>query len=115
MVRKGDMKVAVVGLGEFGQRYLRALETMSGVTITWVSDLDDRRCRETAHRFGIANFAVEMAPLCEDASPGHRFGTGRAVTMTLVTKNGMQGWNAPPFMDGDAEPLQLPRSTNARL
>jgi UDP-N-acetylglucosamine 3-dehydrogenase len=64
--RERNLHVAVVGLGEFGQRYLQALAAMSGVTIAWVSDLDEQRCRQAAQRFGVPRFATEMSPLCAD-------------------------------------------------
>jgi predicted dehydrogenase len=65
--RKTDLlRMAVVGLGEFGQRYLRALSAMSGVTVTWVCDLNEQRCRRMAETYGVPRYATEMIPLCED-------------------------------------------------
>jgi predicted dehydrogenase len=55
-----------VGLGDFGQRYLRALSAMSGVEVRWVSDLDETRCRETAAAFDVPYYAADLTLLCAD-------------------------------------------------
>jgi predicted dehydrogenase len=66
--RDGGLNLAVVGLGEFGRRYLQALEKLPGVTIAWVCDRDEERCRQAAERFRVPRWATEMAPLCDDSA-----------------------------------------------
>jgi UDP-N-acetylglucosamine 3-dehydrogenase len=63
----GRLQVAVVGLGAFGQRYLRALKPMTGVEVAWLSDLDPARCRQAAQEFDVDRFSTEMTPICDDS------------------------------------------------
>lgn len=64
-MRDGKLQLAVVGLGAFGQRYLRALRAMSGVDIAWVSDLDEAHCREVADRYGVPRYGADLTPICD--------------------------------------------------
>jgi len=62
------LKLALVGLGAFGLRYLRALKAMHGVEIAWCCDLDEARCRQVAAEYSIPDFAADIQPICADAS-----------------------------------------------
>jgi predicted dehydrogenase len=59
-------RVAVVGLGAFGQRYLRALRGLSGVEVTWVCDLDAERRRQAVAEFNVPRQTDDVAALCAD-------------------------------------------------
>lgn len=65
-MHKGKLQLAVVGLGAFGQRYLRALRAMSGAEVTWVCDQDESRCQQIAAEFDIPQVTTSLAPICED-------------------------------------------------
>lgn len=65
-MKNGNLQLAVVGLGAFGQRYISALHAMSGVDIAWVSDLNEMRCQQIARAFDIPRYEMGCAALCED-------------------------------------------------
>lgn len=66
MSRNGRLQMAVVGLGEFGQRYLRALRGLSGVDVAWVCDQDETRCRTVAERFDVPRATTRLQDICDD-------------------------------------------------
>lgn len=47
------MRVAVVGVGEFGQHHARVLRALEGVELVAVADADAARAREVAARLGV--------------------------------------------------------------
>jgi predicted dehydrogenase len=61
------LKLAIVGLGAFGLRYIRALQAMHGVEIAWCCDLDAARCRQVAAEYAIPHFTTDIKTLCMDA------------------------------------------------
>jgi UDP-N-acetylglucosamine 3-dehydrogenase len=65
-MKQGKLQLAVVGLGEFGQRYLRALQAMSGVEVAWVSDLEEARCQQVSQAYNIPRYATDISLLCDD-------------------------------------------------
>ncbi len=64
--RNENLKVAVIGLGAFGRRYLQALQSIAGVEVTWVCDSDMERSRSVALEFAIPGSASDTAPICDD-------------------------------------------------
>jgi len=62
------LKLALVGAGTFGTRYIEALQTMPGVELSWVCDISDERRRAVAERFHLAHVADHFREACADDS-----------------------------------------------
>jgi predicted dehydrogenase len=63
-----QLHLAIVGLGSFGLRYIRSLRGLSGVDVTWVSDLDENRCKNVSEEFAIPHYTTDIADICNDPS-----------------------------------------------
>ncbi|NLH99005.1 MAG: Gfo/Idh/MocA family oxidoreductase [Chthonomonadales bacterium] len=59
-------RFAIVGLGAFAERYVRALQGMSGVEVTWGVGRDPLRTAEAAARLGLPRHATSVAEACAD-------------------------------------------------
>lgn len=66
----GTLRVAVVGAGAFGTRYLGALRAMPGTEAAWICDLDEGRCRGAAEQFGIPRYSIDFREACADPAVG---------------------------------------------
>lgn len=62
-----SVKLAVIGAGAFGSRYIESLQSMSGVDLSWVCDLNADLCRSVAQRFRIQNVSTDYREACRDA------------------------------------------------
>ena len=62
----GDLRFAIVGLGDFGMRYARALQRMFGVTVRWGCDLDEGRRGKAAAELELRTTS-RFEDLLEDA------------------------------------------------
>jgi predicted dehydrogenase len=62
-----SLKLAVIGAGAFGSRYIESLRTMPGVDLSWVCDLNADLCQSVAERFRIQNVSTDYREACRDA------------------------------------------------
>jgi UDP-N-acetylglucosamine 3-dehydrogenase len=60
------LKLAVVGAGDFGVRYVRALKALSGVEVKWVCSRTPSRCRQVAEDLGVPRWTTDLAQICRD-------------------------------------------------
>src|SRR5690349_10136159 len=65
MEKSGDVKIGIVGLGNFGRKYVAALQAITGVRVTWVSALDDAQCQEVAATFDIPYATTDFRQICQ--------------------------------------------------
>jgi UDP-N-acetylglucosamine 3-dehydrogenase len=63
-----SLKLAVIGAGAFGSRYIDSLQSMSGAQLSWVCDLNAELCRSVAERFQIPNVSTDFKHACADSS-----------------------------------------------
>src|SRR5579884_4080075 len=61
-----SLKLAVVGAGAFGGRYIESLQAMPGVELSWVCDLNEDLCRSVADRFRIPYVSMDHRDVCRD-------------------------------------------------
>lgn len=54
------VRFALLGCGRFGWRHLEVLRKLPGVVVAVVADIDERRARETAERFGIPSYTTDF-------------------------------------------------------
>lgn len=65
--RVDRVRIAVVGAGEFGSRYLSALRALGGVDVAWVCDHDLERAVRAAAPFS-ARATADLQEVCDDPS-----------------------------------------------
>jgi predicted dehydrogenase len=63
------LRVAVLGVGRFGERHVRAYARQPGVTVVAVADRDGVRARTVAERFGIAQWFEDGERLLDECRP----------------------------------------------
>jgi predicted dehydrogenase len=63
-----SLKLALVGAGAFGTRYIQSLRSMPGVELRWICDLSAARREEVAAQFQIANSTGDFRQPCDDSS-----------------------------------------------
>lgn len=63
------LRVGVIGVGDFGQRHLRAYAGQPDVTVVAVADKDSERARTVAARWGVQRWFVDPAALIESCRP----------------------------------------------
>ena len=56
----------MVGIGDFGIRYVTSLKAMSGVDVTWVSCRTESTCQKVARECGVANYTTRLEDICSD-------------------------------------------------
>jgi predicted dehydrogenase len=61
-----SVRFAVIGLGDFGERHVRALKAVHGVEVVAVCSRTERRAREVAERYGIPKWYTSRAEVVED-------------------------------------------------
>lgn len=61
-----ELQLAVAGIGDFGRRYVRALNGMSGVRVRWVCARDAERTRHAAEELGVPRHTTDFARVCAD-------------------------------------------------
>jgi predicted dehydrogenase len=59
----GKVRIAVAGVGRFGQEHLRTLTPMDGVALVGVADVDESAAREAAGRYGAPDWDRDAAAL----------------------------------------------------
>ena len=59
-------QIAVVGLGEFGVRYLNSLTQIDGARVRWVCGLDPERVEQTRARFAVPHATADFQEICGD-------------------------------------------------
>ena len=59
-------RLAVVGIGDFGLRYIQSLQTFPNVEVTWISSRTPANCEKIATQFGIPNYSSDIEELCAD-------------------------------------------------
>jgi predicted dehydrogenase len=63
------LRVAVLGVGRFGERHVRAYARKRGVTVVAVADRDGERAKTVADRFGIAQWFEDGERLLDECRP----------------------------------------------
>ena len=61
-------RLAVIGTGAFGSRYIHSLQHMPGVELSWVCDLNSDLCRWTAAKYSIENSTADYRVVCADST-----------------------------------------------
>ena len=61
-----NARIAVIGAGAFGQRYVRALQALSGAEVAWVCDLDGGAARATAGLNRVPGHSTDAAEATGD-------------------------------------------------
>ncbi len=62
----GPVRLAIVGLGSFAERYIAALRGISGVEVTWGVGRDPERTAAAASRLGIPRHTTRVEEACAD-------------------------------------------------
>jgi UDP-N-acetylglucosamine 3-dehydrogenase len=60
------LKLAVIGAGAFGSRYIESLRSMPGVELSSICDLNFDLCSSVARRFAIQNVSTNYHAVCAD-------------------------------------------------
>lgn len=60
------LRLAIVGAGAFGSRYLSSLRGMPSVELAWVCDLNQDACRAAADTYGIRHTTTDFREACRD-------------------------------------------------
>lgn len=63
------LRIGVIGVGEFGERHVRAYSRQPGVTIVGVADRDRSRAQATAGRWGVERWFADGAELIAACQP----------------------------------------------
>lgn len=60
------VSLAIVGAGEFGQRYIETLRNLSGVDIRWICDRNQNKADAVARSIHGAEACTDIKTVCED-------------------------------------------------
>lgn len=66
MLHTGPARIAVIGAGAFGRRYVRALQALSGAEAAWVCDRDPEAAREAAVLNSVPRHTTDATDVCRD-------------------------------------------------
>jgi predicted dehydrogenase len=64
-----ELRVGVIGVGDFGERHLEAYAQQPGVEVVAVADRDADRARTVAERWGVARWYTEADDLLAECDP----------------------------------------------